>query len=77
MDVVKRNIESLRGRIHISSEAGKGTLFMMRLPLTLAITDGMLVRIGAERYIISTGNIYLSSNQTPRHFRRLPDAARW
>lgn len=64
MDVVKRNIESLRGRIHISSEAGKGTLFMMRLPLTLAITDGMLVRIGAERYIISTINIFLSFQPT-------------
>lgn len=60
MDVVKRNIESLRGRIHISSEAGRGSLFMMRLPLTLAITDGMLVRIGTGKYIISTVNIYLS-----------------
>lgn len=64
MDVVRRNIESLSGRIHISSEAGKGSLFMMRLPLTLAITDGMLVRIGAERYIISTVNIFLSFRPT-------------
>jgi two-component system, chemotaxis family, sensor kinase CheA len=64
MDVVKRNIESLRGRIHITSEAGKGSLFMMRLPLTLAITDGMLVRVGTERYIISTVNIYLSFRPT-------------
>jgi two-component system, chemotaxis family, sensor kinase CheA len=52
MDVVRRNIESIQGRIEISSEAGRGSKFTFRLPLTLAITDGMAVRVGAERYII-------------------------
>lgn len=60
MDVVRRNIESMRGRIEISSEKGKGSLFTIRLPLTLAITDGMLVRVGTERYIIPTVHIHLS-----------------
>lgn len=60
MDVVRRNIESMHGRIEISSEKGKGSLFTIRLPLTLAITDGMLVRVGTERYIVPTVHIYLS-----------------
>lgn len=60
LDVVRRNIEALRGRIDIESESGKGTRFLMRLPLTLAITDGMLVRVGAERYIVPTAHIQLS-----------------
>lgn len=60
MDVVKRNIEAMRGRISISSEKGGGTLFTIRLPLTLAITDGMLTRIGDERFIIPIVNIQIS-----------------
>lgn len=60
MDVVKRNVESLRGRIDIASEAGRGSTFSVRLPLTLAITDGMLVRVGQERYIVPTATIHMS-----------------
>lgn len=60
MDVVRRNIESLRGRIDIDSEHGTGTQFTVRLPLTLAITDGMLVRVGGERYILPTVSIQMS-----------------
>ncbi|MFC1614380.1 chemotaxis protein CheA [Gemmatimonadota bacterium] len=54
MDVVKRNIESLRGNIELMSKPGKGTTVSMRLPLTLAIIDGMIIEVGAERYIIPT-----------------------
>lgn len=54
MDVVRRNVEALRGQVEIQSEQGKGTVFSIRLPLTLAIIDGMVVRVGAERYIIPT-----------------------
>lgn len=57
MDVVRRNIESLRGRVDIRSTPGKGTVFSMRLPLTLAIIDGMVVRVGSERYVIPTLSI--------------------
>jgi two-component system chemotaxis sensor kinase CheA len=60
LDVVKRSIEALKGRVEISSEVGEGTTFAIHLPLTLAITDGMLVKVGKERYIIPTINIYMS-----------------
>jgi two-component system chemotaxis sensor kinase CheA len=52
MDVVKRSIEALRGRVVVSSVPGKGSIFKMVLPLTLAIIDGMLVSCGTEKYII-------------------------
>lgn len=57
LDVVKRNVESLKGRISISTQLGHGTTFSLRLPLTLAITDGMLVRVGSQRYIVPTTSI--------------------
>jgi two-component system chemotaxis sensor kinase CheA len=60
MDVVRRNIESLRGRIEIDSQPGRGSTFTIRLPLTLAITDGMMVRVGAERYIVPNVSIQMS-----------------
>ncbi len=52
MDVVRRNIEALHGQVEIRSELGKGSIFSMRLPLTLAVIDGMVVSVGGERYII-------------------------
>ncbi len=54
MDVVRRNIEKLRGKVEIQSVAGQGTTFTIVLPLTLAIIDGMLVGVGDDRYIIPT-----------------------
>ena len=57
MDVVRRNIESLRGKIEIQSGPGQGTKFTILLPLTLAIIDGMLVGVGEDRYIIPTLSI--------------------
>ncbi len=52
MDVVKRNVDALRGRIDISSKVGTGTTICVRLPLTLAVIDGLVVRIGGHRYIV-------------------------
>lgn len=54
MDVVRRNIEALRGKLEIDSVIGKGTKFRMALPLTLAIIDGMVVQVGQQRYVIPT-----------------------
>jgi two-component system chemotaxis sensor kinase CheA len=54
MDVVKKAIERLRGRVEIHSSPGCGSTFLISLPLTLAILEGMVVRIGGERYIIPT-----------------------
>jgi two-component system chemotaxis sensor kinase CheA len=62
--VVKRNIERVRGRIEIRSEPGQGSVFSLRLPLTLAMTDGMLVRVGAERYVVPTISIQMSFRPT-------------
>ncbi len=64
MDVVKKNIESLRGRVDISSAKGKGTTFTIRLPLTLAVIDGQVVRIGDSRYIIPINAIVRSLRPT-------------
>jgi two-component system chemotaxis sensor kinase CheA len=52
MDVVKRTIDGLRGAIDIASAAGQGSTMTLRLPLTLAIIDGLLVRVGRGRYVI-------------------------
>ena len=52
MDVVKRNIEALRGTVEIDSKPGEGSLFTIRLPLTLAIIDGFLIQSGNTKYII-------------------------
>jgi len=52
MDVVKRNIESLRGTLDIDSTTGKGSKFTIRLPLTLAVIDGFLIDIGSTKYIL-------------------------
>lgn len=54
MDVVRRNIEALRGKTEIHSVLGQGTTFSIRLPLTLAIIDGMVIKVGQERFIIPT-----------------------
>ncbi len=57
MDVVRRNIERLGGTIEIETAVGKGTTFRIRLPLTTAIIDGLVVRVGADRFIIPSANL--------------------
>jgi two-component system chemotaxis sensor kinase CheA len=64
MDVVKRNIESLRGQIDIASSPGKGSTFTIRLPLTLAVIDGLAVRVGSQRYILPITSVEQSLRPT-------------
>lgn len=52
MDVVRRNVEKLRGRIETQSKLGSGTTFLLKLPLTLAIIDGLVVEVGKSHYIV-------------------------
>ena len=56
MDVVRRNVEALRGSIEIASDPGAGSTVTLRLPLTLAIIDGLLVRVGHARFVMPLGN---------------------
>jgi len=60
MDVVRRNIESLRGKVEIKSSPGQGSTIRMRLPLTMAIIDGMVVGVGEDRFVLPTLSIVQS-----------------
>ncbi|HEV2198772.1 MAG TPA: chemotaxis protein CheA [Bryobacteraceae bacterium] len=57
MDVVRKQIQGLRGRVDIVSAPDRGTTFFLRLPLTLAIIDGLIVQVGAERYILPISSV--------------------
>ncbi len=57
LDVVHQAVEALRGRIEVQCTEGEGCSFIMRLPLTMAITDGMVVKVGSQRYILPIANI--------------------
>ena len=57
MEVVRRNVELLRGTIAVDSEPGAGTTVSIRLPLTLAILDGMSVSVGGEIFILPLGYV--------------------
>ena len=54
MDVVRRSVEELRGKLEVSSVPGQGTRFELKLPLTMAIIDGMVICVGPERYVVPT-----------------------
>lgn len=57
MDVVRSNVEALGGRVEITSMPGKGTVFTMILPLTLAILEGMIVRLAGQRFVLPLANV--------------------
>jgi two-component system chemotaxis sensor kinase CheA len=57
MDVVAKNITQLRGKIDVRSTPGQGTTFVIRLPLTLAIIDGLIIGVGGQRYILPTSSV--------------------
>jgi two-component system, chemotaxis family, sensor kinase CheA len=66
LDVVKRNIQALRGTVEVSSEEGKGTVFTIRLPLTLAIIDGLAVSVGEDKFIIPSDYVTECAELTGR-----------
>jgi two-component system, chemotaxis family, sensor kinase CheA len=65
MDVVKKTIEGLRGSIEISSTPGEGSVVSLRIPLTLAIIDGLLIRVGSGRYVIPLSTVEECVELTP------------
>ncbi|MEM6602791.1 MAG: chemotaxis protein CheA [Pseudomonadota bacterium] len=76
MDVVRRNIQALGGRVFISSTPGRGTIFTMALPLTLAVLDGMVIRVGNENYIIPITSIIEASRVGSHQLDVLPNGTR-
>lgn len=73
MDVVRRNIEELGGFVHIQNHPGEGTAFIISLPLTLAILDGMIVRVGNENYIIPISSIIETLRPTKEDIRKVAE----
>jgi Chemotaxis protein histidine kinase and related kinases len=57
MDVVKRVIDNMRGKLEVNSEPNNGTVIWLKLPLTLAIIDGIIVRAGKRDYIMPTASV--------------------
>jgi two-component system chemotaxis sensor kinase CheA len=71
MDVVRRNIRDLGGNVSIQSETGLGSTVTIRLPLTMAILDGQLVKVGMQTYIVSLVSIVESMQVTPQELSRV------
>jgi two-component system chemotaxis sensor kinase CheA len=65
MDVVKKTIEGLRGSLDITSTSGEGSVIALRIPLTLAIIDGLLVRVGTGRYVLPLSSVEECVELTP------------
>ena len=75
MDVVRRNIRALGGTVEVKSEKGIGSVFTIRLPLTLAILDGQLIRVGSETYIVPLISIIESLQVNPEMMNSVTGAA--
>ncbi|MBC7951953.1 MAG: chemotaxis protein CheA [Rhodospirillaceae bacterium] len=71
MDVVRKNIQDVGGRVVVQSTPGAGSRFILSLPLTLAVMDGMLLAIGRERYVLPLTNIVESLRPAPQQARTL------
>ncbi|SON58256.1 Chemotaxis protein CheA [Hartmannibacter diazotrophicus] len=71
MDVVRRNIVNLGGRIQVQTQPGLGTRFTLAIPLTLAVLDGMIVAVGKERYVLPLTSIVESFRPDRNAVRRL------
>ncbi len=75
MDVVRSNVEALGGRVEIHSVPGEGTSFTMILPLTLAILDGMIVRLAGQRFVLPLAHVLETVQPEPGQVKRTaPDS---
>lgn len=75
MDVVRKSIEALHGRIEIRSELTRGSVFSIRLPLTIAIIDGVVMRVGSRRYIIPIMSIVRFVRPSPEDLKTVLGSA--
>lgn len=76
MDVVRKNIEALRGRVAISTKPGAGTTFTITIPLTLAVLDGLIVAVGGERLVLPATAVRESIRPTAEQLHTLRGEAR-
>jgi len=69
MDVVRKQVQKMRGRIDIQSQRGLGTTFFIKLPLTLAIIEGLVVCVGTERYVVPIFAVREMFRATPENIK--------
>jgi two-component system, chemotaxis family, sensor kinase CheA len=69
MDAVRKKVQEMKGGIKVISQTGQGTTFMLKLPLTMALMDGVLVRIGRERYVLPAAKVkkFMALSDTNKH----------
>jgi two-component system chemotaxis sensor kinase CheA len=73
MDVVKKNIDKMRGKVEIRSVKGEGTTFTIKLPLTLAVIDGMIVRVGSQKFVLPTLSIIQALSPTAEQIKTVQE----
>jgi two-component system chemotaxis sensor kinase CheA len=76
LDVVRRNIEAMRGRIEIQSTPGAGTMFRITLPLTLAVVHGLLLSVGQQRFVLPTRSVRESLRPTREQVHKVQGSPR-
>ena len=75
MDVVKKNIEKLRGTVEIASKIGEGSTFKIVLPLTMAIIDGLVVRVGTDKFILPTTSVKIAIRPEAKQITKIQGRA--
>jgi two-component system chemotaxis sensor kinase CheA len=70
LDVVRGNVEALRGRIDLETTLGSGTTFLITLPLTLAVVEGLLLQVGSERFVVPTFSVSESLRPQPEQIHK-------